>query len=234
MTHGRIDLKCANVLPNHEKCQLHVKRSATQWSESRLQTLFVWMAVFWCPPWSIDWWTETRWGIWSPPSRWTHWFCEHKVLWAGFLSNDQTYIFSFCGFVFKSCSSHILCLRQADSRSSMDLGDDILHERISMPWISNAHWDVAFGLAADCLCCAVSSIVTDNARRSGSEQRSFFLCCTLLSFPWGFRACPFHTAVSLSPPSKCSATWSLAKGQPSWVCRSRSEIRPPWRTKPPV
>lgn len=94
--------------------------------------------------------------------------------------------------------------------------------------MNQAHWLVAFELAA-CLCLlCVSSIVTDNARRSAGEQEIIipFLHPPFLSFPWGFSTCPFHTPESLSPPSKCSATWSLAKGQPSPVGRSWTEIRP--------
>lgn len=84
------------------------------------------------------------------------------------------------------------------------------------------------GCCPFCLLC-VCFVVTANARRSASEQTIIIppLHPPFLSFPWGFGTCPFHTPESLSPPSKCSATWSLAEGQPSQARQSRTEIRPP-------
>lgn len=83
----------------------------------------------------ISTWIETRWVIWPASAGGPTANVNIKALFAGLLANDQTYIFIFTEFVFfKTCSSHFLHPHQADSCSSMDLDDDILHKSISMPW----------------------------------------------------------------------------------------------------
>lgn len=83
---------------------------------------------------------------------------------------------------------------QADSCSSMDLDDDILHKSISIPW--TRHTDL---LHLNWLLVCVSSIVTDNARRSAGEQEIIipFLHPPFLSLRFQYLPFP-HAGITLS------------------------------------